>query len=64
MRTDLYLEDPVITRAMRTGYGYSFMESDGAYCDECGERIDEDDLDAFVDLGRCVCGRCWHKYFG
>ena len=63
MRTDIMLEDPIITRAMRTGYGFSFMEQQELYCDNCGEMIDDYDLDALTDSDHCVCGRCWRKYF-
>ena len=63
MRTDLYLQDPVITRAMRTGYGYAFMEPQELYCEECGELIDDYDLDALTDSDYCVCGRCMRKNY-
>lgn len=63
MVRDCMLEDPVITRAMRTGYGFSFMEPTELYCEDCGEMIDDYDLDALTDSDYCLCGRCYRKYF-
>lgn len=62
MRTDLYLEHPAITRALATGYGYSFSDWGITICESCGEAIDDYDPDAEISDGICMCGRCYRAY--
>lgn len=59
---DYMLQDPVITRAERTGYGYAFDEIQPMYCDDCGDLVDDYDLDAYIGFGTCICGRCWKQF--
>lgn len=54
------LQDPVITRAMRTGFGYAFLEPETLRCDVCDEVIDDYDTDAEIS-DVCICGRCWRR---
>ena len=63
MARDYALQDYVITRAERTGYGFSFMEQQALYCCVCGEMIDDYDLDALTDSDCCMCGQCYRKHF-
>lgn len=60
MRSDLRLQDPIITRMMRTGYPLEYDEIPPLVCDGCGCLIDDYDLDAFIGTDENYCGECWN----
>ena len=56
------LQDPAITYAERTGYGYKYDEIPPMFCEDCGDLIGDYDLDAFIGFETCICGRCWKQF--
>ena len=56
--SDWKLQDPVITRAMLTGWGYPDNKPEVCFCQRCGELIDDYDLDAYIGFVDTLCGNC------